>query len=126
MILPRANKAISFLLALAVLLMPFELAFAHQADEASSAVMHTAAEQLSKQHQAASGFDRHVMSMSDHNGQCDGHGTGMCKHCVYCSPVVSATVILDIETPSVVPPANFVIADYSIDLPSYIRPPKQL
>ena len=118
----RGKKTVSFLLMLALLLAPLELVFAHQGDGAGS----SAVQALSCRTSHAAALDRHVISMDDQGGQCDGHGAGLCKHCVYCSPALSTATTLDIIQPSVTPSTTVVVSGYSIDLPTDIRPPRQL
>jgi hypothetical protein len=117
----HCKKTISLLLAAVLLLAPLELVFAQQGDRAAEPAMQTAGCMM---FQPAA--DHHLKNMNDQAGQCDGHGSGMCKHCVYCSPALSSSITVEITLPSVVPQETFVASGYSIDLPAEIRPPRQL
>jgi hypothetical protein len=110
-----AKKLLSFFLALAVLLAPLEFAVAHEMGQMTSESI------MLMQH------DHQSMSQVDDEGSahnCDGQG--ICKHCVYCSPALSISFDITLDSPAAMLPQPIFISHYSIDLPVDFRPPRQL
>lgn len=115
--LSNAKKIICSWVALAVLLVPLEFAFAHD-------ISNVAQEMMAAHHHAEADMNHHNMDVDVTESECGSQN--LCSDCVYCSPALNVSNRLQLgRLPGVEPVATVSLHD-SIDLPVDIRPPKLL
>lgn len=119
MILRQSQKFLAALLALALLLAPIEFVYAHDGGGAQMS-----GEMAGHGHDMTA-HDHQPSDSEDAAGQ-DCPGKGSCSDCVYCSPALSHLPQVTLDTPQTARLAASVPANYSIDLPVDIRPPRPL